>query len=553
MHRVVRLALLAPLLATADSRLAIAETSECVNVKIEMTPTSSLQLVAWLEKADGTFVDTLYITAKTGLYGLGNRPGRFDFNSGPVPDPSKGIDDMWPYGKRVTTFPVWAHRHGMSWPLVVFQDGAENNLSHSVSQSSIEVTPPYCRPLSSDGNPQCWNATDKTIWDTGTCATRVFTDKGKFSATETSLYPPRADLTQQTEDSPSVAMFKMMNPFDAVSRATPPGGEPLAITWPVPATVPAGDYVVWIEASKAFDFNGTYNPTTYPEPTNISYSSCGEPYRGQPSVVYSVPITISGNQTVQMATDYVGYGDPNGASGAIHAPDTTITTDTPGSGALRLQLTSDDGSMFRVRVSNNPQFDYAFPGAPSDLATAAIEGTNVTLQFTEAGDDGLVGAVAGYEIKLRANEEITEDNFADSMSVITNVTPVEPGNTATVELEGLLPETEYYVAVRAYDDCHNSSPITVAKFTTADRIAGTVDACFIATAAYGSLMANDVQDLRHVRDSLLSKTIFGELAIETYYTFGPAVAGVVGESDMLRSTARAVLAPIIGRVKQLAY
>ena len=64
-------------------------------------------MVAWIEKADGTFVTTLYITAKTGLYGLGNRPGRFDFNSGPIPDASRGVDDMWPYGRRVNTFPVW--------------------------------------------------------------------------------------------------------------------------------------------------------------------------------------------------------------------------------------------------------------------------------------------------------------------------------------------------------------------------------------------------------------------------------------------------------------
>ena len=552
MHRLVRAALLTPLLAVADAGQAIAD-EQCVNVKVEMTPTSSLQMVAWLEKADGTFVDTLYITAKTGIYGLGNRPGRFDFNSGPYPDPAKGIDDMWPYGKRITTFPVWAHRHGMSWPLVIFQDGAENNLSHTTSQSSVETTPPYCRPLSSDGNSQCWNATDKTIWDTGTCATRVYTDKGKFSPTETSLYPPRADLTPQNEDSPSVAMFKLMNPFDAVSRATPPGGEPLSIVWPVPQTVPAGDYLVWIEASKAFDFNATYNSTTYPEPTNISYASCGEPYRGQPSVLYKVPLRISATPSAELATAYVGYGDPDGVSGSVRNPDATITTDTPGSGALRLQLTSDGADMFRVRVSNNPQLDYAKPDAPMEMAASTIEGTKATIRFVEPGDDGLVGPVTGYEVKMRANEEITEDNFADSMSVISTVTPVEPGRIATVMLEGLLPETDYYVAVRAYDDCRNSSPITVTKFTSADRTVGTVDACFIATAAYGSLMANDVQDLRHVRDSLLGRTIFGELAIETYYTFGPAVAGVVGESDLLRQAARTLLAPLIARVRKLSF
>src|SRR4051794_21168468 len=46
------------------------------------------QIVAWVEKTDGTYIDTVFITAQTGTYGMGNRPGRFDFNSGP----------NWPYG-----------------------------------------------------------------------------------------------------------------------------------------------------------------------------------------------------------------------------------------------------------------------------------------------------------------------------------------------------------------------------------------------------------------------------------------------------------------------
>src|SRR4051812_8910932 len=164
MRRLASVILFAPLVATVDTGLANAN-DQCVNVRLDMTPTSSLQMVAWLEKSDGTFVDTLYITSKTGTYGMGNRPGRFDFNSGPYPDPAKGIDDMWPYGRRITTFPVWAHRHGMTWPKVQFQDGSENNLSHSVGQSSVESSPPYCRPVSKDGSSQCWSAADKTIWD----------------------------------------------------------------------------------------------------------------------------------------------------------------------------------------------------------------------------------------------------------------------------------------------------------------------------------------------------------------------------------------------------
>ena len=75
-----RLALLASLVATT----ARAD-SQCHVVDVEITPVDALQIVAWVEKPDGTFVDTIYITRKTGTFGLGNRPGRFDFNSGPPP------------------------------------------------------------------------------------------------------------------------------------------------------------------------------------------------------------------------------------------------------------------------------------------------------------------------------------------------------------------------------------------------------------------------------------------------------------------------------------
>jgi len=48
----------------------------CVQVAVDFVPTDALQIVAWLEKPDGTYLDTLYITQKTGRYRLGNRPGR---------------------------------------------------------------------------------------------------------------------------------------------------------------------------------------------------------------------------------------------------------------------------------------------------------------------------------------------------------------------------------------------------------------------------------------------------------------------------------------------
>jgi hypothetical protein len=150
---------------------------------------------------------------------------------------------------------------------------------------------------------------------------------------------------------------------------------------------------------------------------------------------------------------------------------------------------------------------------------------------------------------------MTADNFedADSMPVATSVPITAPGTLTTFDVPGLLPETEYWIGIRAYDKCRNTGPLGIIHVTTLARPPGYVDACFVATAAYGSRMASDVEMLRHFRDAMLESTVLGELAVETYYTFGPSVAGVVGESEFLRALARDWLAPLVARVKSLSY
>ena len=74
-------------------------------------------------------------------------------------------------------------------------------------------------------------------------------------------------------------------------------------------------------------------------------------------------------------------------------------------------------------------------------------------------------------------------------------------------------------------------------------------ACFVATAAYGSLLAGDVQLLRRFRDRALRSNVLGELAVEMYYTVGPAAAAAIAPSELLRATARAALAPVVDVVK----
>jgi hypothetical protein len=407
------------------------------------------------------------------------------------------------------------------------------------------MPPPYCRPLQPS----------EMEFDSGTCASATYSDKGTFSsdASLMSKYPPRSDLERRAEDSASVEQYRAMNPFDAVSRATPAGGAPATATWAAPLSVDYGNYVLYVETSKTYDFNATYSTLNFPPPTGIPWAEYGKPWRGQPSIVYRVPFTVAMTATEASTDTYAGYGDPTGQAGTLNPPDATITTDTPGSGASRMQLVSDGTSMYRVRVRAKTEFDATAPAGLDTPAVTALTSTTASLGFVATGDDGTTGTLAGYDIRVRALSPITADNFDDAPAAKSEVAPGAPGTAQTLDLTGLLPDTDYWVAIRPYDNCFNRGPVSIVHFTTHDREVAEVPWCFIATAAYGSTMANDVVLLRQFRDSLLETTILGELAVETYYTFGPAAAGLIGESDLLRASARTALGPIIEWVRNFAH
>lgn len=516
----------AALAGSAEARPA----NVCIDVGVSFTPTDQLQVAGWIEDAQGHFVDTVYLTSKIGRFGIGNRPGRFDFNSG-----SK-LHDNWPYGRRVTTFPVWAHRHGLTFPKLVFQDGVDDSLSHRTTQSSLEDMPVFCAPQMSLGS----------NFDAVTCPSPTYSDKGVFSATETSLYPPRTDIMRSDGDTMSVDMFKALNPFDAVTQATPIGGSQTTFHWSAPPSIDYGDYVLFLEVSKAYDMNTTYNDATYPPP-RIAFADFGLPYRGQPSIVYATPFHIGETGTEATSDTYIGHGDPDGNDGTLRPPDATITTDTPGSGAARLELTSDGTNMYRVKVDMVPGFAGDPPAAPDALVATAIDSTTATMAFSEASTG--VRPVT-YDIRVRALDDITADNFASSTPVTVTVVPTAAGAHQAFRIVGLLPGTDYSVAVRGRDGCFQDGAIATTRLTTAAATGSEVDACFIATAAYGSLMANDVELLRHVRDAYLTRTALGELAVEAYYTFGPGVAAVIAPSELLRATTRAALAPLVQLIRR---
>ena len=74
--------------------------------------------------------------------------------------------------------------------------------------------------------------------------------------------------------------------------------------------------------------------------------------------------------------------------------------------------------------------------------------------------------------------------------------------------------------------------------------------CFIATAAYGSYMADEVKILREFRDKyLLANSIGRKFVTGFYYRYSPPIAKYIAKYELLKAITRIILLPMIYSIK----
>ena len=126
---------------------------------------------------------------------------------------------------------------------------------------------------------------------------------------------------------------------------------------------------------------------------------------------------------------------------------------------------------------------------------------------------------------------------------------------------GAVPQDEAAIA-RAYRRAERTTrrtfeevtphPVTAAEAVTAvdeyyeergrEKVRGAHSrACFIATAAYGSADAPEVEQLRRFRDKHLLTSPFGAAFVRAYYRVSPPIARLIARKPRLRTAIRKTL------------
>ena len=178
---------------------------------------------------------------------------------------------------------------------------------------------------------------------------------------------------------------------------------------------------------------------------------------------------------------------------------------------MGLTLINNKKTQFEVMNATQPEITYYAPESAVNDTDGATRTFNITIDQTVNVSWQINGTV------VQTNESVTEASYTNTSAVI---------GTWNV-----------------------SAIVNNANGTDMQTWVWTVEPspCFIATAAYGTALHEDINVLRDFRDEYLMPNPAGRAFVNIYYTSSPPLADAIRDNEGLRTTVR------VGLVKPLVY
>ncbi|MFH2048879.1 MAG: fibronectin type III domain-containing protein [bacterium] len=117
-----------------------------------------------------------------------------------------------------------------------------------------------------------------------------------------------------------------------------------------------------------------------------------------------------------------------------------------------------------------------FSNSQAQIILASSTPTSITITWTAPGDDDYTGTATSYDIRY-STSVINEGNWGAASQAFGEPSPKVASSTETYTINGLLPNTNYYIAIKTADEIPNWSIISnVLQAATQDDSGGNIEA-----------------------------------------------------------------------------
>ena len=212
-------------------------------------------------------------------------------------------------------------------------------------------------------------------------------------------------------------------------------------------------------------------------------------------------------------------------------------------------------------------FDASDPQKRMDvtIVITAPNGNLVTVLQIEPSSDGnysdsftaggMISAEGDYTVKAKwgaqSNQTVFKYGGSSGAPVVEEEVP-EPTQTQVVDEE---PEVDEEPVMESSQPVCGPGTVLKNNVCVAEQQSG--GGCLIATAAFGSEMAPQVQFLREIRDNTVLQTQSGSTFMtgfnQFYYSFSPAIADYERENPAFKETVKIAITPMLTSLAILNY
>jgi len=297
----------------------------------------------------------------------------------------------------------------------------------------------------------------------------------------------------------------------------------------------------------------------------IGYTDSGTPDTTPPSRSNPQPTGILSSGTtstiISLYTDETATCKYSEIAGTAYDSITNTFTTTGGTTHSQTITGLSDGNTYTYYIrcqdtatplnQNTNDFTISF-----SVANAASDITPPLR--TNAFPQGEIDAgTTAQDISLSTDENATCKYAATQGTSYANMTQFinTTGTNHLTEVSGLENGQIYTYYVKCKDSSDNINnddfliTFSVADTQTVYNTSSGGKSCFIATAAYGTPLAEEVKVLSKFREQHLLTNYCGQTFVKLYYKYSPKMANYIRHRDRVRSVVRLMLSPLVNLTK----